>query len=78
MPLGREVGGLDPSNVVLDGDPAPPPRKGAEPPIFGSPLWANGWVDQVATLYGGRLRPRRDCVIDGDPAPPHTPEGHIP
>jgi len=31
MPLGTEVG-LDPSNIVLDGDPAPAPQKRAEPP----------------------------------------------
>ena len=34
MPLGREVG-LGQSDIVLDGDPAPLPRKRAEPPIFG-------------------------------------------
>jgi len=34
MPLGTEVG-LDPAHVVLDGDPAPPPLKGAQqPPTF--------------------------------------------
>jgi len=27
--------GLGPGHIVLDGDPAPPPQKGAEPPIFG-------------------------------------------
>jgi len=25
-------------------------------------LWPNGWMDQDATWYGGRLRPRRQCV----------------
>jgi len=30
MPLGRETG-LSPSDIVLDGDPAPPRPKGAEP-----------------------------------------------
>jgi len=34
MPLGRELC-LGPSDIVLDGDPAPPLQKGAEPPIFG-------------------------------------------
>jgi len=29
MPLGREVG-LGPSDIVLDRDPAPPPKKGAD------------------------------------------------
>jgi len=47
MPLGMEVG-LDPSDIVLGGDQAPPPQKGTEPlPIFGSYLlWPNGWMDQ--------------------------------
>jgi len=30
MPLSMEVG-LDPSDIVLDGNPAPLPKKGAEP-----------------------------------------------
>jgi len=30
MPLGTEVG-LSPGDFVLDGDPAPLPKKGAEP-----------------------------------------------
>ena len=34
MPLGMEVG-LGPGNIVLDGDPASPPQKGVQPPIFG-------------------------------------------
>ena len=34
---------LGPGYIVLDGDPAPLPKKGAEPPIFGSfLLLANG------------------------------------
>jgi len=43
MPLGMEVG-LGPGNIVLDGDLAPLPEKGAEnPPIFGRCLlWPNG------------------------------------
>jgi len=33
------------------------------PPIFGSCLlWPNGWMDQVATWYGGRPWPRQQCV----------------
>ena len=31
MSLGMEVG-LDPGDFVLDGDPAPFPKRGAEPP----------------------------------------------
>jgi len=33
MPLGMEVG-LSPGDFVLDGDPVPLPKKGAEPPNF--------------------------------------------
>ena len=34
MALGTEVG-LGPVHIVLDGDPAPLPKKGADPPNFG-------------------------------------------
>jgi len=47
MPLGIEVG-LGPRDIVLDGDPAPPPRKGAQwAPLFGPCLlWAHGRPSQ--------------------------------
>jgi len=57
MPLGREVG-LGPGEIVLDGDLAPSPKKGAQPPIFGPCIVVSGWMDQVATWYGSRTRPR--------------------
>ena len=42
MVLGMEVG-LGPGHIVLDGNPAPLPKKGPEPPIFGPYLlWPNG------------------------------------
>jgi len=51
MPHGTEVG-LDPGDVVLDGDPAPPPQKGDRTPIFGPCLlWPNGCMDEGATWY---------------------------
>jgi len=61
--LGKEVG-LGLRHIVLDGDPAPLPKKGAEPlPIFGPfLLWPNGWMHQDATWYGGRSQPRQLCV----------------
>jgi len=41
MPLGMEMG-LGPGHIVLDGDPAPLPKKGEEAPIFGPfLLWPN-------------------------------------
>jgi len=54
MPLGMEVG-LSPRNFLLDGDPAPLPKRRRSPPIF-SPclLWPNGWMDQDGTWHGGR------------------------
>jgi len=49
MPRGTEVG-LDPSNIVLDEDPAPGPHKRGISPIFGPCLLSpKGWMDQNAT-----------------------------
>jgi len=76
--LGMEVG-LSPCDFVLDGDPAPLPQKGAEPPcpIFGPfLLWPNGWMHQDSTWYGVGLSPG-DFVLDGDPVP-HTKRGRSP
>jgi len=68
MALGTEVG-LGPVHIVLDGDTAPLPQKGAEPPCFDpSLLWPKGWMHQDATWYGGRPQPRRLCVRWG-PSP---------
>jgi len=62
IPLGTHEG-LGPYDIVLDGDPAPPPQKGAEPPIFGPCLlWPNGCMDQDATWYGGRPWLRPHCA----------------
>ena len=56
---------------MLDGDPAPTP-KGAERHLIFGPrlLWPNGCMDQDATCYGGRPRPRQHCVRCG-PSYPH-------
>ena len=59
MPLEMEVD-LGPGHIVLDGDLAPLPKRGAQPPIFG--LWPNGWMDQDATWYNDRLRSGQHCV----------------
>jgi len=65
MPLGMEAG-----DFVLDRDPAPAPHKGAEPPIFGPRvLWPNCCMDQDATWYGGKPRPRRRCARWGRSSP---------
>ena len=52
-----------PWHIALDGDPALPPQRGAEPPIFGPYLLRpNGCRDKDGTWYRGRIRPRRLCV----------------
>ena len=62
MPLGTEIN-LGTDDVVLDWIPAPPPLKGAQPPVFGSCLlWPNGLMNEDATWYGSRPRPRPHCV----------------
>jgi len=38
MPLGMDVG-LSPGDFVLDGDPVPLPKKGAEPPKFSAHVY---------------------------------------
>ena len=49
MPLGMEEGlGPGDFDFVLDGDRAPPPKRGAQPPIFGPCLlWPNGRPSQL-------------------------------
>ena len=67
--------GLGPGHIVLDGDPASP-QKRHSPPIFSScMLWPNGWMDQDATWYGGRPRPRRHGFTWGLSSSPPSPKG---
>jgi len=64
MPLGTAVG-LGTDNIVLDGDPAPLLKNGAEvlSAILGScVLWPIGWMDEDATCYGSRPRSRPHCI----------------
>jgi len=69
------VVGLGPGHAVLDWNPSPLPKKGQSPPILGPCLlWPNGWVDQDATWYRGRPRPRRHCARLG-PSSPTPKEG---
>jgi len=69
MALGMEVG-LGAGHIVLDGDPAPSPKRGQSPPIFGQcPLWPNaGWTKMSLSMEVG-LDPG-DFVFDGDLASP--------
>jgi len=71
MPRGTEVG-LGPVHIVLDGNLAPHKKMHSILPLFGPCLLRpSGWMDQGATWYGGKPRPRH-IVLDGrygDPAP---------
>ena len=59
-----------PIHIVLDGNLLPFPEWGTAP-IFGECLlWPNGWMDQDATWYKDRPRPRPHCVIWGPSSPP--------
>ena len=77
MKHGMQVG-LGPGHIVLDGDPAPLPQKGAEPQIFHPYLlWPNGWMDQDATWQGHRSQNKRHCVRWG-PSSPSPNRGQSP
>ena len=47
--------GLGPGYIVLDGDPAPLPKKWAGPQF--SAHFYCGWMHQDVTWYGGRPQP---------------------
>jgi len=65
---------LSPCDFVLDGDPAPSPKRGGAAPIFGPRLlWPSGCMDQNATWYVGRPRFTRRCVRRGTSSP--SPKG---
>ena len=71
MPLGMELC-LGPGDFVLDGDPAPLPKKGrgADPPNFSAHVYCvktAGWIKMVLSVEVV-LSPG-DFVFDGDPAP---------
>jgi len=75
MPLGTEVG-LGPDDIVLDGDPAPPPLKGHSPPQFSANVRCGqtaGWTKMPLGIEGG-LGPG-DCWM-GTQLPPEKGHTH--
>jgi len=75
MPLGTEVG-LGPDDIVLDGNPAPPPKKRAQLPQFS----AHDYCGQTAVCIRIPLGTEvglslGHIVLDEDPAPPPL-KGH--
>jgi len=69
MPLGMEVG-LGHGHTVLDGDPAPSPKRGIAPQFLAHLCCGQtaGWIKMPLGREVG-LGPG-DIVLDGDPAPP--------
>jgi len=70
MKLGTQVG-LSPGNIVLDGDPAPPPPKEGAAPNFRPMYVVAKWLDGSRCHLAGRevgLSPSH-IVLDEDPAP---------
>ena len=69
MKLGKQVG-LGPGQIVLDGDPAPPPPKGHSPQFSVHICYGQmaAWIKMSLGMELG-LGPG-DFLLDGDPAPP--------
>jgi len=77
MPLGGNVG-VGPRDMVLDGDPTPPPQKGGTAaPHFSAHVYCDqtaGWLKMPLGTEGGVGLGH--IVLDGDPAPPTPKNGH--
>ena len=70
MALDVEVD-LGPGHIVLDGDPAPLPKKGRTTSQFSAHFYCGqtaGWIKMPLGTEVG-LGPV-DAMLDGDPAPP--------
>jgi len=64
--------GLGPCDFLLDGNPAPLPKNGAEPPSqFSAHFHCGQTAEWIKTAFGTEvgLGPGH-IVLDGDPAPP--------
>ena len=71
MPLGTKVGLRGLRDIVLEGDPAPLPKKGAEPPSqFSAHVYCGQTAGRMKTPLGTELElGSGHIVIDADPAP---------
>jgi len=70
-------GRLRPRPYLLDGDPAPLPKRG-QLPIFGPCLlWPNGWMIKIPLSTEVDLGPG-DIVLDRESAPPKKGETQAP
>jgi len=75
MPPDMQVS-LGPGHIVLDGDPAPPPQKGAERPQFSAHICCGQMAGRIKMPLGREVGPtKRHCVRYGprSPLPPKGP-----
>ena len=78
MPLGMEVR-LNPGHIVLDGDPAPLPRKGLNLPQFTAHVYCAQTAGWIKMPLGKDVGPGpSDIVLDEDPAPHPKRERSLP
>ena len=76
MPLGMEVG-LSPGNIMLDGDPAPPPRKTGTAPQFSAHVYCGQTAICIRIPLGTEVGLNLGHCVRWDPAPPPL-RGHSP
>jgi len=80
MKFGMQVG-LGPGHIVLDGDSAPLPKKGAEPhPKFSVHVYCGqtaGWIKIILGMEAG-LSPGDLVVLAGAPASPKRAQNPLP
>jgi len=62
MALGRELG-LSPSDIVLDGNPAPLPQNGAEPPKFLAHLYCGQTAGCIKVSLGMEVRDGHETSV---------------
>jgi len=78
MKLGMRVG-LDSGYIVLYGDPAPPPQRGADPlPQFSAHTCCSqmaGWIKMPLGIEVGLVPLPGDFVLDGGPCSPLPKKG---
>jgi len=68
--------GLGPGDIVLDGDPAPSPKKGAQPPDFSAHPYCGQTAICIRIPLGTEVvLSVGDIVLDGEPALPPL-KGH--
>jgi len=79
MPLGMEVG-LGPGDFVFSGTQLPQKKGHTHPHTIFGPclLWPNGWMDEDATWYGSKPRPRPHSVRRGPSSPAKRAQQPLP